>query len=522
MKLLWSPRAATRLWRLWAASWPTIVLLVLLRSVWLLAIPIAVLSVGTRVPVVLPMVAGTLFDALSLMLQQRLRRSLRTSCMVTSARDALGKQGGVPESQIHAAFWAAYVSEYAISSDLPSMLAALMSTALILVFASFRMGLDLVLPVTGVLAIVGGLGFFLHRRLRPRLHITVKNRARTADWLSAAERDAGEIGGTRSEEPFVAKVREATHNWCSAEDTVERKQIGHRFVLLLLLGIGLAFVLSYRGIDWMHLAFGNEGEQFSLRTVADVLLLVTAIPVALKVARHANALLTAYGELAEMHPPDRVPRLSTQAWKEPPRGLVVRDLLVKYGDKLALHIPFWQASFEKPVGILGPNGSGKTTFASVLGGVLAPTEGNVLVGGVPSQQIDRNDVAFVPQDPVLIEALTIEENIRLVVPLATTQQQEAILQRLGLHKSLDQKTGELSRGERRRIALARALLKESQLLILDETDAWLDDAGRRILFEILQEETKKRAVVIVSHRQEVLTVVGDVLRLDESHQMVVD
>jgi len=270
------------------------------------------------------------------------------------------------------------------------------------------------------------------------------------------------------------------------------------------------------------LAFGNEGEQFSLRTVADVLLLVTAIPVALKVARHANALLTAYGELAEMHPPDRVPRLSTQAWKEPPRGLVVRDLLVKYGDKLALHIPFWQASFEKPVGILGPNGSGKTTFASVLGGVLAPTEGNVLVGGVPSQQIDRNDVAFVPQDPVLIEALTIEENIRLVVPLATTQQQEAILQRLGLHKPLDQKTGELSRGERRRIALARALLKESQLLILDETDAWLDDAGRRILFEILQEETKKRAVVIVSHRQEVLTVVGDVLRLDESHQMVVD
>lgn len=517
-----SRRAALRLWDLFVRSWPTVALLAAMRSVWLLAIPAAVVSVGSHVPVAVPVAAGVLFDAFALVLQQRLRRGLRTSCMEASARDALGKQGGVPESQTDAAFWSAYLSEYAISSDVPAILAALTATTGILVLASVRMGPGLVVPVAAVLAVVAAIGFLAYRRLVPRLQAIVERRAVASSWLAAAERDAGEIGGTASEGPFVAKVVEATRAWCASEDGFERRQIGQRSGLLVLLGAGLAAVLSSRGIDWLNLALADQGVQVSVRAVADVMLLAMAVPVALGAARHTNTLLTAHGELCELHPPESVPRLAPIPWTRQPREIVIRDLSVRYAGHLALCIPSWEASVERPLGIVGPNGSGKSTLAMVLSGVLAPSEGGAVVGGVPSVRIDRDAVAFVPQEPVLIETLTIAQNVRLVAPEATDEEVVRMLRRLGLDKPLEQKAGDLSRGERRRIALARALLKEAQLLVLDEPDSWLDVAGREALFELLRDQAGKCAIVLVSHRDDLLPLVGSVVRLTQDHRVAAD
>jgi ABC-type multidrug transport system ATPase subunit len=134
--------------------------------------------------------------------------------------------------------------------------------------------------------------------------------------------------------------------------------------------------------------------------------------------------------------------------------------------------------------------------------VLEPNQGSICVDDVSAEGIDRSQVAFVPQDPVLIETLTILENVRLVVPTVSPLELTSYLEALNLQSDIHEKLGTLSRGERRRVAIARALLKYPRLLLLDEPDAWLDAEGRQKLLDALEAISEDTAIVIVTHRLE--------------------
>jgi len=189
------------------------------------------------------------------------------------------------------------------------------------------------------------------------------------------------------------------------------------------------------------------------------------------------------------------------------------------------------------VGLAGPSGTGKTTVLHVLLGLLAPDEGRVEVSGptgsggpasVDLAALDpeawRARVAWVPQDPVLT-GVTVAEAVRLGRPSAGDAEVLAASSRAGLvddrrlPNGLATPIGEagrlLSAGQRRRVALARALLRRADLLLLDEPTAGLDATSERAVLDAVRDEARRgAAVLLVAHRPAALADADRVVRLD--------
>jgi ABC-type multidrug transport system fused ATPase/permease subunit len=176
------------------------------------------------------------------------------------------------------------------------------------------------------------------------------------------------------------------------------------------------------------------------------------------------------------------------------------------------------ASFEAPLGsftaLVGPAGAGKTTLAYLLPRFLSPTRGRVLVDGrdVAGATRDslRDQIAFVFQETALFDA-TVEENIRLgdetaseadVRRAARLAGADDFIRRLprGYATPLGRGGGKLSVGQKQRIAIARALLREAPILILDEPTSALDPETERALVTSLREASRTRLVLVIAHR----------------------
>ncbi|GAA4907769.1 ATP-binding cassette subfamily C protein CydCD [Actinomycetospora succinea] len=163
------------------------------------------------------------------------------------------------------------------------------------------------------------------------------------------------------------------------------------------------------------------------------------------------------------------------------------------------------------VGIAGPSGAGKTTLLDLLRGARRPEEGSVEVGGVDLAAIDpaswRERVAWVPQRPVLL-AGTVASNLRLGAPSAADEAVAAAASAAALDVPLDTPVGDggagLSTGQRRRVALARALLADRPLLLLDEPTEGVDADTERAVLDALPGVLAGRSAVVVSHRAAVL------------------
>jgi heme exporter protein A len=155
------------------------------------------------------------------------------------------------------------------------------------------------------------------------------------------------------------------------------------------------------------------------------------------------------------------------------------------------------------VAVLGANGSGKSTLLRILASVLRPTRGTVVWFGEPGAPPAsvRRRLALVPHEPLLYDGLTVEENLRFFaglygLPSARTAE---VLEALGLGALRARRTRALSRGQRQQADLARALLHDPALLLLDEPFTGLDlDAAARVA-AVLRAGRTTRAVVFATH-----------------------
>lgn len=180
------------------------------------------------------------------------------------------------------------------------------------------------------------------------------------------------------------------------------------------------------------------------------------------------------------------------------------------------------------VGIVGPSGSGKSTVGRALLGIWQPLSGVVRIDGAAVHQLDREDIGrwlgYLPQDVELFDG-TIAENIARFGELDSAKIIDAA-QRAGVHdlilrmpKGYETQIGPagavLSGGQRQRIGLARALFGDPALIVLDEPNASLDEAGDEALLAALRKmRTEQRTVFVISHRVNVLRLVDQIIVLD--------
>jgi putative ABC transport system ATP-binding protein len=181
--------------------------------------------------------------------------------------------------------------------------------------------------------------------------------------------------------------------------------------------------------------------------------------------------------------------------------------------------------------IMGPSGSGKTTLLSILGLVLTPTEGAVLVDGERVSgasadalaQLRRDNVGFIFQQFNLLAGLTALENV--AVPLLLrgagarerTNRARRALELVSLGDRIDAKARLLSGGQQQRVAIARALVADAGVLLCDEPTASLDGrTGREVLDTLAHlAHEKDRAVVIVTHDDRVLRVADRLIHVED-------
>ena len=218
------------------------------------------------------------------------------------------------------------------------------------------------------------------------------------------------------------------------------------------------------------------------------------------------------------------PTLEAPAHPQKPRDNRVefRDVSFTYdgSDVPALSHVSFTAEPGQTVALVGPSGGGKTTAASLIPRFWDATSGTVEVGGVDVKQIDphvlMDQVAFVFQNSRLFKA-SILENVRASRPDATREQvlealQAAqcgdILEKLpdGIDTQIGTEGTYLSGGEQQRIALARAILKDAPIVVLDEATAFADPENEVLIQKAFAVLTRGRTVIMIAHR--LSTVVG--------------
>lgn len=181
------------------------------------------------------------------------------------------------------------------------------------------------------------------------------------------------------------------------------------------------------------------------------------------------------------------------------------------------------------VALVGHTGAGKTTLANLLMRFYDPTDGEILVDGIDVRRIDicslREKIAYVPQETYLFPG-TILDNIRVVKPDATEEEVIAVCKKLGIHDFIERlprsyytDAGEagkkLSTGEKQLIAIARSMLKNPDIVILDEALSSLDIATEEVVRRAMKRLMKGRTAIIIAHRLTVALDADEVIVLED-------
>jgi len=183
------------------------------------------------------------------------------------------------------------------------------------------------------------------------------------------------------------------------------------------------------------------------------------------------------------------------------------------------------------VAIVGPSGSGKSTLLHMIGAMDRPTRGEVLVAGQAVNRLSsgeltrfrRQTVGFVFQTFNLIPNLTALENVALPMEFNGVSASErnvrakTLLERFQLGHRLKHRPRELSGGEMQRVAIARAVANQPRLVLADEPTGNLDSRSGQIIYELLQEVSRERTVIVVTHSEELARLADRVIHIRDGH-----
>lgn len=194
-------------------------------------------------------------------------------------------------------------------------------------------------------------------------------------------------------------------------------------------------------------------------------------------------------------------------------GIELKNVSFQYGEKNVLSNINLNICSGEMVGILGKSGCGKSTLLKLIAGLYTPTSGEIVIDGETEKTQRIEKVAMVMQSPMLLP-VTIKENItcghemndewiRSVCDASQLTEWITTLE-LGLDTYLGERTNELSGGQAQRIAIARAMAKNANIILLDEPTSALDHTTSVAVMRAIKELTRRKTVIHVTHQKEML------------------
>ena len=193
-------------------------------------------------------------------------------------------------------------------------------------------------------------------------------------------------------------------------------------------------------------------------------------------------------------------------------AITINGLTKDYGDVRAVDGLTLSISEAEVFGLLGPNGSGKTTTINCLTGLLKPTRGTIEVGGF-DVQIDgakaREILGVSPQESAVFPYLTGKENVQLFGALYSAPKKslggrvDYVLEKVGLMDDAGRKVSKYSGGMKRRVSIAMALVTDPRIVLLDEPTVGMDPQSRRAVWDFIMElRDNGKTVVLTTHYME--------------------
>ncbi len=186
--------------------------------------------------------------------------------------------------------------------------------------------------------------------------------------------------------------------------------------------------------------------------------------------------------------------------------VVVKRLRKEYNGFVAVDNLNFEIEKGEIFGIVGPNGAGKTTTLKMLSGLITPTSGEITINGLDMRKnakIIKQKLGFLPEDNPLYEGMTPHDYLMFFSRIYGVEKQLALRRIREIFKALrletgDKKIGEISKGMKRKVAIARALINDPEYLVLDEMTSGLDPITSKYLVDFVAELKKQGKTIIFS------------------------
>ena len=198
-------------------------------------------------------------------------------------------------------------------------------------------------------------------------------------------------------------------------------------------------------------------------------------------------------------------------------AIVIKALSKTFGTQMALRQLDLTVSWGDFLVIFGPNGAGKTTLVKILATITSPTSGQVSIAGFDLKSdysSIRRNIGVVSHQPLLYQDLSVIENLRFhgrMFSVASLENRiKEVADLVGIQSILDRKTNILSHGMQKRVSIARAILHDPPIMLLDEPETGLDQEAVSVLSNAInQSERGQRTVLMVTHSLEMGWALGD-------------
>ena len=284
------------------------------------------------------------------------------------------------------------------------------------------------------------------------------------------------------------------------------------FALELITTLSIALVAVTLGLRLIAGSVTFDAALFLLIIAPEFFLPIRKFGVAFHVAVDAK---NSFERLQKILSHDEEKIGATEKILMPPK-IFVDDVTFTYPKKFCPTLQNLTLKFSagKITALIGESGCGKSTLLKLLAGINLPTSGEIFLNDLPTSRMQRESliskISYVPQAPHLFDA-TLAENFSIWGQLDTARLRE-ILSELNLSLELTS-TQKLSRGQLQRVGIARAVLKDAPIMILDEPTAGLDAENELRVLNLLKKISLRKTIIISTHRQAVIDFADEVIKI---------